>query len=547
MTHQHPVQAGPLSAVFGEGDLRHIRIGSAEVIERIYFAVRDCNWGTVPGRIENAEIRSSADGFSISFDCIHQDGEVDFIWHGAIRGESKGYLSFHVRGQARSPFRSNRVSICVHHPLRECAGHPCRIEKTNGGVEDSRFPDLISPHQPFLGIRAMNYEFAPGWQARIAFHGPEFETEDQRNWSDNNFKTYSPPLRLPFPVEVKAGESFEQRIELSVTGDFSRIPSAGSRESSIRQLDGAAIPLPRLGLSLPPGQVQLPDEVAVRLERLRLSHLRADFISEAAATGACAIASRLKVPLEAAVTLPGPVSGLRRFQPQVCRWLVQAPDGPVTAEASFRAAREELGADAVVAAGSSRYFAELNRDRMPGLHPDAACYPVHPQVHATDNESVMANVRTQRDVVRTARSFLGQTPLLVSPVMLGPRSLPDPRQSSPFCAAWTVGSLKYLAEAGVAAITYFETHGPHGVQDEREAYPVFRVFELLGEFAGVQVIPTLTDGDSQVETLLLAAGDRRRLLIANLTSSEVSVVVNPCGGRTVELLPYALEFIDWSQ
>jgi D-apionolactonase len=40
--------------------------------------------------------------------------------------------------------------------------------------------------------------------------------EDQRNWTDASFKTYSTPLELPFPVEVAAGERIFQRVVLSI-------------------------------------------------------------------------------------------------------------------------------------------------------------------------------------------------------------------------------------------------------------------------------------------------------------------------------------------
>ena len=43
--------------------------------------------------------------------------------------------------------------------------------------------------------------FADGLRAEA---GDVFEIEDQRNWTDGSFKTYSTPLSLPFPVPVEA-------------------------------------------------------------------------------------------------------------------------------------------------------------------------------------------------------------------------------------------------------------------------------------------------------------------------------------------------------
>ena len=41
--------------------------------------------------------------------------------------------------------------------------------------------------------------------------------EDQRNWTDASFKTYSTPLSEPIPVTVKAGTRISQADE-SVVG-----------------------------------------------------------------------------------------------------------------------------------------------------------------------------------------------------------------------------------------------------------------------------------------------------------------------------------------
>jgi len=543
----HRLQAGPVSADLVDGTLRHIRVGAAEAVERVYFAVRDVDWGTVPGQVQNLSVRQEAGGFQVSFDCLHKQGEIDFLWQSEIRGDARGVLSFALSGQARSRFLSNRISLCVHHPLSACAGKPCRIEKAGGGWEEARWPELVSPHQPFLEIRSMEHEFAPGAAARIRFEGAVFETEDQRNWSDNNFKTYSPPLEMPFPVEWKPGDRIHQRIEIEVSGDLGHLPAEPTGPVLIRLLDRPAALLPPIGLCLPRQDAPLPDAVVARLRRLNLSHLRAEFSSDRAAEWACREAERLGVPLEAVVTLPGPVSNLQRFAPKVARWLVQSPGQAITGGEALRIAREELGPAAVLGAGSNLYFAELNRNRLPGLQPDGAYYPVHPQVHASDDETVMNNVRTQRHVLRTARSFAGGAALWVTPISLGPRTQPDPRQQQPFCAAWTAGSLKHLAESGAASVTYFETHGPHGVQEEADVFPVFGLLERVGEFAGAQVIPTEGCGPGHVEPLLLANNGRRRLLVANLSPSVAEVVLELRGGRRIELPAYGLECIDWEE
>ncbi len=66
----------------------------------------------------------------------------------------------------------------------------------------SRFPEEISPHQPFRDIRAMHWKITDSMEAHLYFEGDVFETEDQRNWTDASYKTYSTPLDQPYPAKV---------------------------------------------------------------------------------------------------------------------------------------------------------------------------------------------------------------------------------------------------------------------------------------------------------------------------------------------------------
>ncbi len=527
------LRAGPLTAVFGDGDLRHIRLGTREILDRIYVGVRDPNWHTIPGRIEDLTISGDAGSFAISFDSIHQEGEIDFRWRASIRGDASGKITFAMDGEAGGTFLSNRISLCILHPAAGCAGRPCTIEKSDGGIEETMFPDLIAPHQPFVNVRAITHDVSAGVRAEVRFAGDVFETEDQRNWSDESYKTYAPPLAAPFPVKWKPGDRILQSVSVRLI-----------EETSLELTGAPALPLPELGLCLRHDGGRLSEREAQRLRDLHLSHLRAELTSEESAAAACEAAAGIGVPLEAVIGYPWPVEDLRRYSPRVKRWLVLDEESKATSERALAGARAALGPSAVLVAGTDSHFVELNRDRLPGLKFDGVCYSVYPQVHASDDETVMANTSTQRDVVRTAGSFLGQTPIFVTPVTLARRYEPDLRQKTGFCAAWTVASLKYLAESGVAGATYFETHGPRGIQDGDEVYPVCRVFEWLADFAGGQVLPCVTT-DAKVEGLVLAAGRRRRVLLANLTGEPQTIRARFAAERRITLAPYSVERIDY--
>ncbi len=155
-------------------------------------------------------------------------------------------------------------------------------------------------------------------------------------------------------------------------------------------------------------------------------------------------------------------------------------------------------------------FVELNRDRPTDETIALVSYAINPQIHAFDNASIVETLPIQGDTVRTARQFIGDRRLAIGPITLRPRQvsqeplpgqLPsdvDARQVSRFAAAWTLGSINYLAAEGVSSATYYETVGWKGVMDLDDSvsrpdkfpstpgkvFPVYEVFREVADFAG---------------------------------------------------------------
>ena len=61
LPEQKALRAGPLSLVYEAGDLRYVKLGDREIVRRIYVAVRDHNWGTVPAVLSNVQIDAGDD------------------------------------------------------------------------------------------------------------------------------------------------------------------------------------------------------------------------------------------------------------------------------------------------------------------------------------------------------------------------------------------------------------------------------------------------------------------------------------------------------
>lgn len=575
---QLPLRAGPLSLIYTGGDLRYIRAGDSPILHRLYVAVRDHNWDTIPAELTDWTIDDRGDSFRISFRARHRRGAIDFAWDGSISGDTDGTVRFAMDGEVLSTFRRNRIGFCVLHPA-ELAGQPCTVEQTDGTRTEGAFPNAIAPHQPFFDMRAISHPVESGVQATVRMEGDTFEMEDQRNWTDDSYKTYSTPLAIPFPVEVKAGERIQQTVTISLTGDVHRgVAESAEDRGGVRVTVGEKLEgrMPSIGLgvssvgSIPEGQIG-------RLQNLRIAHLRVDLRLgdpdyPAALQRALAEADALGVGLEIALHLgENPAEELaalrlllKERRPVVARWLIFRQGDAGTQNQTVALARQHLSTFAPTApfgGGTNAYFTELNRNRPSTDGLDLVSYSVNPQVHAFDNLSLMETLATQAATVHSARGFVGDTPIAVTPITLrarfnpnatGPEAEPapgtlppsvDPRQMSLFAAAWTLGSLKYLAASGVASATYFETVGWLGVVESAEGPPanapflslpggVFPVYHLLadvGEWAGATLLPVATSNRLAVDGLALAREGAKRILLANLTNEEQRVTLGHNG------------------
>jgi hypothetical protein len=123
-------------------DLRYLRIGDTELVRRVYAAVRDVDWDTVPAAVSGLEVDQADGRFRVEFDARHARREIDFSWHGTITGDESGRVEVVFDGRAEDALPFNRIGICVHHPWRETKGARFRA-RTPDGELDGTFPDEI--------------------------------------------------------------------------------------------------------------------------------------------------------------------------------------------------------------------------------------------------------------------------------------------------------------------------------------------------------------------------------------------------------------------
>lgn len=583
------VRAGALTARIQEAEIRDVRVGDVELARRVYVAVRDENWDTAPAEISEYHLEKTDDGFSLTFVMHHAWHDINLRWKGRITGSPDGSITYAMDGVAGSSFRYNKIGLNVHHPLRECRGRPFRAMTPDGMVQGV-LPRLIEPQYYVNGLPTamfdaydeLTIDYEGGGHARFRFEGDLFEMQDHRNWTDGNFKTYGTPCQLGFPMDASRGTPFGQTLHMSLTEVSSTRRGRAAVGLDVRS---ATVPMPQLGLGAPSHNSPMTGAECHLLQQLHLDHLRVDvdLTGERWAEDlhrGVADAALLGAALELAATVDD------NSEEQLRRLMAEVPalEAPVvrififhcskksTPGSVVRLARSLLGdvLGVPIAGGTNAYFAEINRDRPDVDSMDGVVFSINPQVHAFDDASLVETLSAQADTVVSARAFIFELPLFVSPVTLRARFNPnatacqagsaadelpfqvDPRQRSLFAAVWTLGSIKYLSAAGAAAVTFFETSGWRGVVETAagprlpdrfpsmpsDAFPVFHLLADVRE--GTPKIARLCDSEDPlaVEALALETSQGLRMLVGNLTLTDLDVVLRglPRGEGTMRRL-----------
>ncbi len=585
------LRAGPVTVLLDGIDLRYLRIGPLEVVRRIYVAVRDQNWNTVPGTHRITRIDQERDRFEIIFEVEHKSHDIDFAWQGRIVGSRVGQIRYEMNGVPRSDFRYNRIGLCILHPFRESAGRPYRGQTPQGEVSGI-LPEMIGPQRfengyyvpLFPACSSLTVDLSDRVRASFNFEGDLFEMEDQRNWTDASFKTYCTPLSLGFPHQARKGVGIMQSVTVSVEGEHG---TAEKETEELRLSIGQPTNqhLPAIGFGMASDASSLTVRELDLLHKLKPDHLRVDVHLNKAyveplerAIGNCQV---LGCDLEVALFITGEsgseltrLASLLQGRVKVAHFLTfqegaqTATPTETTAPELVELARQYLrqaAPQAVFVGGTDMYFCELNRTRPRVEAMDGVSYTIIPQAHAFDERSLAETLEAQGETVKSARAFAGDRAVIVSPITLkrrynphateveaerAPDELPDavdPRQMSLFGAGWTVGSIKYLADSGAASLTYYETVGWRGLM-ERETgsslpehfpsapemvFPLYHVFADVAEWKDGFIVACESNKPLDVTSLAIESGRSLHLLVANLAGESQHVVIGPLADNEV--------------
>ncbi|WP_432494717.1 hypothetical protein [Kineococcus auxinigenes] len=574
-----PVRVGDWNLTLRGTHLDDITHRGRRLLSSLRVVVRDHDWRTVPARPVATEVTVEGEHLQVVLEAEHEDLGAHVRWRGVLTVDGDRVV-YAVEGRVASAFRRNRIGIVVLHPP-EVAGTALRVLHPAGTSTGTAFPVAIAPHQPARDVAGLAWT-ADGAEASLTFAGDVFETEDQRNWTDASFKTYSTPLDLPFPVPVAPGDRFSQAVELTVSASGApEAPAAGATAPADRadagptrvELAPTGCPVPQLqvGASTAPGDVAGPvpwwtGPVLVELDATGrawpgvLARARRE-------AGAAPLDVRITAedpaqlePVLAALR-QGPAAGPTGPVPAVARVAAYDTAGHTTTPALWEHLLRHAG-HLPLAGGTSAHFTELNRRHgdLPADLP-ALTFSSTPQMHDTGRRQLLESLAAQRLTAEQAVAIAGDRPVHVGPVTLRPRfnavatsprppadadvvsegtgpqhvwRADDPRQAGRGFAAWLIASFQAFSVAGVASITYAETWGPRGFgAADGTAFPAAGPLQQLSELCGWERLGTpLVPG---VGIVAARRHGRVVVLLAELTGSTRHLDV---AGRLVHLRPW---------
>jgi D-apionolactonase len=574
--------AGPITAVLDNGSLRYVRAYGAEVLRCIAFLVRDRNWGTTAPVIENVRVKQGKDSFKVSYTATCRDATQALRYEAEIEASAKGMVRFAAKGTPLTDVVTNRTGFVVLHPLVGVVGAPVEIVHTDGRKEKTRFPKFISPGQPVFEIRSLKHTVAPGVTATVLMEGNKFEMEDHRNWMDASYKTYVCSLLDPWPYTLKAGESFNQSITVTIEGKPKTNSSKSSSAVSVN-VGGNKGRMPFVGVGVPMGQAEASLQTASLVALAGPSHLvcridgRTDGI-EAAAEAFHALKEKTGKPVTLEIVLPAKapamdevaaiarpvlagglkpgaivitqVHDLKSFQPNTPR-----PWGPTYEEMAAAARHHFPGV--LLGGGMLSYFTELNRKPAPKGVFDFITHSVCPTVHTADDVSVMETLEAMPSIIASTRNMIGKTPYHLGPSSIACRDNPygaavaanpgngrvclsdnDPRQRGLFAAAWNLGLVAAAARGGIDAMALGALTGPQGVIQDNGLVPAFHVMAGLSDSAHARRLDAISTVPSKLETLAYQTKAGRCLWLANLSGETQVVEINGFSGSAT------MHFID---
>lgn len=547
-------------------EFAEISFNGQVLLRSVRALIRDQNWGTpdfivkkVSESPNQLEVEITSEGFGAHFS-------------GTVKFEIKNSTAeIQMALTCSKAFSANRIGLNVLIPPA-LAGTELLVHHSDQSQEKTNLPVKISPHQPVFDISALAWRQA-GLEVKLEFAGDVFEMEDQRNWTDASYKTYSRPLSLPFPYPVAAGEQISQKLLITVDSELATSPPAEKNtETKIALMPAGIFPAIQLGASSAPavagGNFETTAPVAglpVLVEVDLNTHNWKAALERASGNSA---GIDLRVICDAGVTassfndLLDSIASLHILRIAVFDSLLHV--STVEANQLLKQLLDARGMNPKLIVGARSHFTELNRNfsDLPEFR-DGLTFSISPLFHATNTEQLVESIAMQRLVANQAVEMAEGKEVHIGPITLRPRfnnvatqnpEIPDisdlsigygaqwfgandQRQQSPELAAWLVASAAATSVPGVESLTYFEQWGPRGIESgDGKTYPVFETVKLLAEMTGRSFLSGGSP-DGLIWALNFVSGKvngtSNILLVSNLRDHGANVELEIAGQATL--------------
>jgi hypothetical protein len=475
------LSAGNATVTYEEGRLRYIAYNDCEAVRMIFPALRDDHWVTIPMEISNETITEKEKTFSISFHGSFHSSAVKFEADFSIAGNEDGTIVFEMNGKALNSFKSKRTGLCVHHPIQACAGREVEIVHPGENVERLSFPVLISPHRPFTDVTGMRYVTSNNIAVEINFEGEEFETEDQRNWSDDSYKTYSGPQYKTPMLDIHEGDILHHCITV-------KLEPAGAIKHHQKKQDFRSA-FPQIGYGFPLEEKSFDGPI----ENIPCDHLSVD-IDLQNKSWKRDLSNTGKVPLRLTVRFADfsadEANDLAAFIDgsgiTVKSIMVVAKEGTPPPHEGYHTVYHQLkktSPQIAVGFGSASWFAGVNENINDEVLCDFTGFVVMPQVHQTDERSIMENLLSQHTILETLQKQTGDRPANIH--FLFSRA-DDARLHTQLGAWWVLNAIADLGASGI--ITLSNLIGKNGILNEGNAgSPLVRLLQRIRQFGPVRI------------------------------------------------------------
>jgi hypothetical protein len=482
-----------------------------------------------------------------------------------IVGKASGVLILEVEGVGLTDFPTNRTGFVVLHPS-EAAGGRLTIRHSDGGIDETIFPETISPDQPAFDIAVLKHEPEPGMACTITMEGDAFEMEDQRNWTDASFKSYIRPLSKPRPYVIARGSKDVQRITVSVESK-----ALAGRPKTVDKatltLGGRAGRMPSMALFLDPDDLPAAvagasllgpvPEIIVRFDSARGHDDRmlgkvTDFASSIGARLAIEVifdtvdpgaeAKAIVDAIRSSGVEPSAIliSPRREFRTRASNTM-PAGERPIS---DIVDALRATGFTTAIGAGTPSLFTEFNRNPPTG-DADFVFFGNAAIVHAADDVSVMETLTVYPSVIATARRLCPGKPIWLGPCTIGMRHNPygrsvvanparmrvpaagdDPRHGALFGAAFAVG----VAAQAAATVDHLIIAAPTGqfglLDDTGRPRHLRAVHAELAAAANAERYEVIVDRPG-ITAIAYRVGEGTRILVANLTADDIEISIPP--------------------